>query len=57
MGLSLEEQQGQGKVATNGENGGSIRPKGFFQRHKVLFGGSLCVALALHALLLIGFGG
>jgi hypothetical protein len=57
MGLSLEEQQGQGKVATNGENGGSIRPKGFFQKHKVLFGGSLCVALALHALLLIGFGG
>ena len=57
MGLSLEEQQGQGKVATNGENGGSIRPKGFFQRHKILFGGSLCVALALHALLLIGFGG
>jgi hypothetical protein len=57
MGLSLEEQQGEGKVATNGENGGGIRPKGFFQRHKILFGGSLCVALALHALLLIGFGG
>lgn len=57
MGLSLEEHQGEGKVATGGKNGGDISPKGFFQRHKILFGGSLCVALALHALLLIGFGG
>ena len=57
MGLSLEEHQGEGKVATDGKNGGPIGPKGFFQRHKILFGGSLCVALALHALLLIGFGG
>lgn len=57
MGPSLEEKQGEGKLATNGNSAGSMKPKGFFQRHKVLFGGSLCVALALHALLLIGFGG
>lgn len=57
MGLSLEEQQIEGKGGTDGKKEGSIKPKGFFQRHKILFGGSLCVALALHALLLIGFGG
>ncbi len=57
MGLSLEEQQIEGKVAPDGKKEGGIKPKGFFQRHRILFGGSLCVALALHALLLIGFGG